>query len=169
MPAIAWWPGVIPAGTSSDAIVGMFDILPTFAYLAGVDLPSDRKLDGMNIFDHLTGKADGQPAHETFYYFRGLVLEGVRHGDWKLRLPPGGKGQPQLYNLRTDIGESTDLAKEHPEVVAKLRSLMESMKEDLGLDGIGPGCRPLGRVNNPEPLIGYDGKIRPGFEARSDK
>lgn len=167
VPAIAWWPGTIPAGTTSDVIVGMFDILPTFAYLAGADLPSDRKLDGMNIWDHLTGKADGQPAHETFYYFRGLVLEGVRHGDWKLRLPPGGKGHPQLYNLREDIGESRDLAKEHPEIVAKLQSLVESMKEDLGLEDIGPGCRPLGRVSNPEPLIGHDGKIRPGFEPRS--
>jgi len=166
VPAIAWWPGQIPPGTSTDVIVGMFDVLPTFAYLAGVPLPKDRKLDGMNIWPHLIGEADGRPGHETFYYFRGLVLEGVRHGDWKLRVAANAKGKPELYNLREDIGESRNVAAEHPEIVAELEKLMAEMDQDLGRDGIGPGCRPLGRVSNPRPLIDYDGTVRPGFEPK---
>src|SRR5262245_56123995 len=80
VPTIAWWPGRIPAGTETDAITGMFDIMPTFAALAGGKVPADRKIDGANIWPHLAGVKDAKPAHETFYYYRGLWLEGVRHG-----------------------------------------------------------------------------------------
>ncbi len=73
-----------------------------------------------------------------------------------------------LFNLKTDIGESTDVASQHPEIVAKLQKLVEAMKEDLGVSGIGPGCRPLGKVKNAQPLIGQDGKVRPGFEPKSN-
>jgi arylsulfatase A len=173
-PTIAWWPGKIPAGTESDAIVGMFDILPTFAALAGGKVPADRKIDGANIWPQLTRAKDAKPAHEAFYYYRGLRLECVRHGDWKLRIvdpnpkadPKAPPFKPQLYNLKTDIGESTDVAAAHPEVVKKLEGLVEAMKDDLGLDGIGPGCRSLGKVQAARPLIGPDGTVRPGFEPK---
>jgi hypothetical protein len=69
----------------------------------------------------------------------------------------------QLYNLETDIGESKDVAAKYPAEAARLRALAEATKDDLGLDGMGPGVRPLGRVANPQPLIGMDGKIRDGF------
>ena len=165
VPTIAWWPGKIPAGTESDAITGMFDILPTFAALADAKLPADRKLDGANIWPHLAGTPDAKPAHETFYYYWGLRLNAVRHGDWKLQIAMGNNAapaaqdfQPKLYNLRTDIGEATDVAAAHPEVVAKLQALVAATKDDLGTDGIAPGCRELGRVENPKPLIPHDGK-----------
>ena len=84
---------------------------------------------------------------------------------------PPGKGNakapaftPRLFNLQTDIGETTDVAAANPEVVKKLQSLVAVMKNDLGLDGVGPGCRELGRVKDARPLIGKDGKPRPGFE-----
>ncbi len=73
-----------------------------------------------------------------------------------------------LFNLKTDIGESRDVAAQHPEIVARLEKLVEQMKDDLGTTGFGPGCRPLGKVENPQPLIGHDGKVRPGFEPKSD-
>ncbi|MDA1276699.1 MAG: hypothetical protein O2960_21995 [Verrucomicrobia bacterium] len=69
----------------------------------------------------------------------------------------------ELYNLQTDVAESQNVATANPEVVRRLQMLAEEMKNDLGLDGIGPGCRPLGRVSNPQPLIGHDGKVRDGF------
>jgi arylsulfatase A len=171
VPTIAWWPGKVPAGTESDAILGMFDILPTFAALAGGKAPEDRKLDGANIWPHLAGDRDAKPAHETFYYFRGLRLEAVRHGDWKLQIaPPMTANAPsfkaRLYNLKNDIGESTDVAAANFEVVKKLQALIEAMKDELGLDGMGRGCRALGRVKDARPLIDRDGKIRPGFEPR---
>jgi len=173
-PTIAWWPGNIPAGTASDAISGMFDVLPTLVKLAGGQPPTDRKLDGGDLWPVLAGEAGAKSPHEVFYYYNGLKLEGVRSGPWKLRFapvpknakPPDAAHREQLYNLDSDIGESTDVAEANPGEVARLRALADAMKNDLGLDGIGPGVRPLGRVANPQPLIGKDGKIREGFEPK---
>ena len=93
VPAIAWQPGKVPAGTQTDAVLGMFDVLPTFAALAGGKVPADRKIDGADVWPHLTGVKDAKPAHKTFYYYRGLRLEAVRHGAWKLQIAgPPGKG-----------------------------------------------------------------------------
>lgn len=163
VPTIAWWPGKIPAGTETDAIAGMFDILPTFTALAGGKLPADRKIDGANLWPHLSGEAGAKPAHETFYYYQGMRLTAVRHGDWKLQIAPTARVanaavlkeafEPKLYNLKTDIGEATDVAAANPEVVAKLKTLVEAMKGDLGLDGPAPGSRELGKVENPKPLL----------------
>jgi arylsulfatase A-like enzyme len=182
VPAIAWWPGKVPAGTTSDAICGMFDILPTFAALAGASAPSDRKLDGADIRPVLTGDYGAPGPHEVFYYYRGLELEAVRDGEWKLVLPVAAKAAaktkakagteakntPLLFNLKTDIGESTDVASQHPEIVARLEKLVVKMKDDLGTSGLTPGCRPLGKMENAQPLIGHNGKVRPGFEPESN-
>ncbi len=161
VPTIAWWPGKIPADTQSDAIAGMFDIMPTFAALAGAKVPTDRKIDGANIWPQLSGEANAKPAHETFYYYRGLQLEAVRHGNWKLQIAQGQSTAPQLYNLRDDIGEEKDVAKENPAVVTQIQAFVDAMKDDLGLNGITPGCRELGRVENPRPLIPFDADDQP--------
>lgn len=157
-PTIAWWPGKIPAGTETDLVTSMMDVLPTLAKLAGAPLPAGRKLDGADIWPILSGAPDAKPVHDAFYYFRGLKLQAVRAGDWKLHL--AGK---QLFNLADDIGESTNVAGQHPDVVKRLEALAADMDKDLGVDGIGPGVRPLGRVDDPKPLIDWDGKVRPGF------
>jgi arylsulfatase A len=185
-PTIAWWPGKIAAGTSSDEITAMMDLLPTFAGLAGAKLP-DHKIDGGDIWPILSGKAGAKSPHDVFYYYRGFKLEAVRQGDWKLKLvgdTPAGKGKgkkqpeakatvkntfPQLFNLKTDIGESTNVAAANPEVVAKLMALAEATKDDLGQDGIGPGVRPLGKVANPKPLIDQNGNVREGFVGKESK
>jgi arylsulfatase A-like enzyme len=161
VPTIAWWPGKIKAGTTVDAITGMIDVLPTLVKLGGGEIPADRKIDGGDIWPLLTGVAGAKSPHEVFYYYRGLKLEAVRSGNMKLQLAKG-----ELYDLEKDIGEATDVSKDHPDVVTKLKSLAEVMKDDLGLDGIGPGCRELGKVQDPQPLIGHDGKVRPGFEPK---
>ena len=146
----------------------MFDILPTFAALSGGKIPADRKIDGANIWPQLAGDANAKPAHETFYYYKGLRLEAVRHGDWKLQLPGEKKSaaEVKLYNLKADIGEATDVAAQNPDVVKQLQALVANMKDDLGLDGEAPGSRELGKVEHAEPIIGYDGKIRDGFEPK---
>jgi arylsulfatase A len=161
VPTIAWWPGRVPAGTSTDAVTAMMDILPTFAHLAKGKLPTDRKLDGGNIWPILAGEPGAKSPHDVLYYFRGLKLQAVRSGPWKLHL-----AKTELYHLDRDIGESTNVAEDHPAVVKKLRELAEATGDDLGLDGIGPGCRPLGKVPDARPLIGHDGKVREGFEPK---
>ncbi len=154
---IAWWPGTVPAGTESAEITGMIDILPTFAALAGGRPPSDRRLDGMDISPILLGK-QGAKGHDAFYYYRGLRLEAVRSGAWKLHLRKG-----ELYNLADDIGESKNVAADHPGEVKRLQGLADRMKDDLGLEDLGPGVRPLGKVADARPLIGHDGSVREGF------
>ena len=162
VPTVAWWPGKIPAGTSSDAITGMMDVLPTLVTLAGDILPTDRKFDGANLAPLLLfGTPDAKPVREVFCFYRGLKLEAVRSGSWKLHLEQGA-----LYNLETDIGETNSVASANSEMVAKLRSIADQMQDDLGLEGIGPGCRPLGNVSNAQPLIKHEGQIRAGFEAK---
>lgn len=164
VPTITWWPGQIPAGTATPTIAAMFDLLPTFAALAGAKLPTDRKLDGVSLWPQLTGGASTASAHETFFYYHGLRLAAVRHGDWKLHLAApaetqkksGPAGTLQLYNLQTDLAESHNVAATHPAVVAQLQALVSTMQSDLGLDGPAPGSRPIGRVENARPLIEFD-------------
>jgi arylsulfatase A len=161
VPTIAWWPGVVPAGTSAHEITSTMDVLPTLAYLAGGSLPQDRRIDGVNVWPVIAGTADKEPPRTEFYYFRGLDLRAVRSGPWKLDLRSG-----ELYHLENDLGEKTNVAAQHPDVVQRLKELAAKMEADLGTTGIGPGCRPLGRVENPLPLISNDGTIRPGFEGK---
>ncbi len=177
-PTIVWWPGQIAPGTSSGAISSMMDVLPTFAKLGGGAVPSDRKIDGVDLWPVLSGKAQ-ESSREALYYFRGLTLEAVRSGPWKLHLvargPAGPKAKqakqpgeqpPILHNLDTDVGEAKNVADANPEVVKRLQALATKMDEDLGTEKLGPGCRALGKANNPQPLIARDGKIRAGFEPK---
>ncbi|MDQ3623343.1 MAG: sulfatase-like hydrolase/transferase, partial [Verrucomicrobiota bacterium] len=159
-PTIAWWPGKIPAGTETNQVTGMMDILPTFVKLAGGKVPEDRKIDGGDIWPLLAGEPSAKSPHEVCYYFRGLTLEAVRSGPWKLHL-----SRAELYHLDRDIGESANVAAGNPEVVQRLTALAQQTSDDLGMDGVGPGCRPLGRVSEARPLISHDGKIRDGVEA----
>jgi arylsulfatase A len=177
-PTIAWWPGKIPAGTTSGAIAGMLDVLPTLVKLGGGQVPADHKIDGGDLWPVLVGEPGAKSPHEVFYFYNGLRLEAVRSGPWKLRLAsankpaakpgatpaaPAAPALDQLYNLDADIGEAKNVAAANPDEVSRLRAFADVMKDDLGLTGIGPGVRPLGRVSNPQPLIGRDGKIREGF------
>jgi len=65
-----------------------------------------------------------------------------------------------------DIGNSTDVTSQHPEIVARLERLVAQMKDDPGTSSLGPGCRPLDKASNPQTLIGQDGKVRPGLEPK---
>ncbi len=128
VPTIAWWPDQIPAGTETGAVTSMMDVLPTLVGLAGGKLPADRKLDGGDIWPLLADKPDAKSPYETFYFYRGLNLQAVRSGDWKLHLAKG-----ELFNLKDDIAESQNVAKDNSEVVARLRG-----PDPAGLRTIGP-------------------------------
>ncbi len=148
---VCWWPGTIPAGSTSSAICGMHDLFPTLCSLAGGSLPP-RHLDGKDISDVLKAHHDtNRGPHDTFFYFRGLDLQAVRQGHWKLHLV-----DTLLFDLDDDIGETKNVASTNQEVVARLMLLAKSIDNDLGQTGIGPGCRPLGRVENPQPWIPSD-------------
>jgi len=147
-PTIVWWPGHVAAGSTSDAVAGNIDLLPTFVKLAGGAVPADRKIDGADLSPLLLGKTKESP-REAHYYFNGNRLEAVRSGPWKLAVA----FVPRLYNLDTDIGEKTDVAAEHPDVVKRLQEFVTKMDADLGTAKQGPGVRPPGRVEKPQPLL----------------
>jgi len=165
-PTIAWWPGHIAAGTSSDAVAGNIDLLPTFVKVAGSAVPTDRKIDGVDILPLLLGQTKQSP-RGVQYYFDSNQLQAVRKGPWKLAIAPQREqnrpaGQPQpmskppfpkLYNLDSDIGETKDVAAQHPEVVKQMEKLVTEMDADLGIKGKGPGVRPPDRVEDPKPLL----------------
>jgi arylsulfatase A-like enzyme len=86
-------------------------------------------------------------------------LEAVRSGRWKLHFSKRGKERRALYDLDADIGETTDVIDDHPEVVARLEALAEQARDSLGdarLDRSGNEVRPIGRVEHPTPLTTYD-------------
>ncbi len=158
-PTVVWWPGKIAAGSTCDAVTSNMDLVPTLTKLAGGSLPADRQIDGHDIWPLLSGQTKESP-YEAFYYFQANRLNAVRSGLWKLELASG-----KLYNLETDIGEATDVAAANPAVVERLQALAETAKADLGGEGIGPGCRPPGRVQDARPIIDHDGKVREEFLA----
>ena len=161
---IAWWPGKIAAGSQTSAITAHMDWLPTFAALTGGQTPADRKIDGMDISPILLG-AKGATGHEVFSFYRGFNLEAMRSGPWKLHL-----AKTELYNLESDIGEAKNVAQDHPDIVAQLQKHADAMRADLGdKNANAPGVRPLGRVENPLPLIDLEGNVRPGFDGVAKK
>ncbi len=142
-PTVVRWPGKIPAGKPNDELMTAMDLLPTFATLAGAAIPSDRVIDGKDIWPTLIGEA--QTPHEAFFYHRGNVLAAVRSGKWKLHT---NKGRPtQLYDLESDIGEKRNVIKSNPEVVKRLNGHLKAFTKDIADNN-----RPAAFVENPKPL-----------------
>jgi len=154
-PTIAWWPGHVPAGSVNDAVAGTIDLLPTFVALAGGTVPASPVIDGRDITPILLGQSK-ESAREAHYYFSGYDLQAVRQGRWKLALVPQPEGNNvkkspklaaglRLYDLDAEIGEQTDVAAQHPDVVAKLKALADKMAAEIG--GKTPAARrPAGEV-----------------------
>lgn len=140
VPGIFWWPGKIAPGQVSTAIASALDVMPTCLAAAGVKPPSDIAWDGYDLAPVLfSPKADAGPRQELYYY-RNENLFAVRGGPWKLHFKTQkGYGQakpdihepPLLYHLDHDPGEQYDVAKQHPEVVEKLKSLAAEHERTL--------------------------------------
>lgn len=142
-PTVIRWPGKIPAGQDNAELMTAMDLLPTFAKLAGAEIPNDRVIDGKDIWPVLAGQA--KTPHEAFFYHGGETLRAVRSGKWKLHW---NKGKPtQLYDLDADIGEKKNLLGSEPEVTAKLTGLLKSFDEEVAANR-----RPAAFVENPKPL-----------------
>ncbi|MFM9955051.1 MAG: sulfatase [Opitutaceae bacterium] len=123
VPFIAQWKGKIPAGKTYDLPVMNLDVLPTAIIAAGGKTDPSWQLDGVDLMPYLTGKLTSRP-HQTLYWRYGPQW-AIRHGDLKLVVSKGGSGQPELYDLATDIGESKDLASAQPAKVKELQALWD--------------------------------------------
>jgi arylsulfatase A len=143
------------------------DFLPTMARLAGADVPTDRIIDGKDIWPLISGQPGAKSPHEAFFYYWGERLEAVRSGKWKLHLgheynhpdPPGSRGKPgkmskrqigvELFDLDNDLSETTNVAEKYPTVVQRLQALAEKCREDLGdsaVKRVGKNVRPASAV-----------------------
>ncbi|MDR0352080.1 MAG: sulfatase [Opitutaceae bacterium] len=135
VPGIFWWPGVIPAGRTSDLVLSALDIFPTALALAGVRPPRGRALDGHDIMPVLRG----EPGAVSPWAVIGFETTAVRAGGWKYRNGPlhirySQKENPkvtQLFDLDNDIGEKNNLAGEQPEKAAELQRALDEYKKSL--------------------------------------
>ncbi|MEI7828763.1 MAG: sulfatase [Prolixibacteraceae bacterium] len=169
-PCIMKWPGHIPEGIICNKLASTIDLLPTFAEITKSVLPK-KKIDGVNILPLMLGDSEANPRESFLYYYRKNSLEAIRKGNWKLvfahpgrtyhGFQPGKDGFPGatnenfnfeegLYDLRRDPGEQYDVKAFYPEVVAELKKLADSAREDLGDDltsNPGKNRREPGKVN----------------------
>jgi arylsulfatase A-like enzyme len=139
VPLVARWPGKIKAGTKSDLPSAFWDFLPTACAIAGVETPDET--DGISYLPTLLGKPE-QKKHEYLYWAssEGATSVGVRHENWKLvkyrankktkKAPAVKRDDWRLYDLSKDIGEETDIAKQHPDTVAKILGFLK--RDGLG-------------------------------------
>lgn len=162
-PTIAWWPGTIPAGSETDEVITALDIHPTFAKLAGTKAPTDRTIDGQVNADVLLGTPKAKSPYKKFFYQQGGRLAAVRAGDWKLHT----KGE--LYNLKDDLGEKTNVAADHPEVVKALEKLLSDFAKEIEDHARPVGLYPNARTLTPRPNVQGDDAYIPTLKLPSRK
>ena len=117
----------IPAGTVNDEIFSTIDLLPSICKLAGVELKTRGKIDGLDASGLMLGKAES-PRKEFLYYSSKGDLNGIRQGNFKLRK---AKKSVELYDLKKDISEKHNLAKEMPEKVEALSKRMLELDAEI--------------------------------------
>ena len=125
VPAIAYWPGRIPPGTvTSQTVLGM-DLFPTMVSIAGAEIPTELKLDGVNLLGMLTENRK-LPKRTLFWRYR--KERAVRKGPWKLLV----QGDTvKLYNLDDDLGEKQNLAGAKPEMVRALQAELVAWEKEV--------------------------------------
>ena len=139
VPCLARFPGRIQAGIELRGFGSFLDVMPTLARLAGATAP---RSDGIDIWPLMAGEAS-ELERDLLLYFDGIHLQCARMGRWKLHVsrcnsivwtpdPPGGRmnlplPRPELYDLESDPGESSDVAEDNPEIVARIQTRMEEM------------------------------------------
>ena len=172
VPCIMSWPGKIPAGTDSEAMLMTIDLLPTIARLTGAALPTNR-IDGLDVWPVIAGKNGARNPHPAYWiYYEVNQLQAVISGDgrWKLLLPhtyrtlAGRTGRddgtpipyeqrrlekPELYDLKKDPSETMDQSQRFPAIVKRLLNEAEKARTELG-DALtkrtGRGVREPGKV-----------------------
>jgi arylsulfatase A len=142
------WPGRIQPGTRSPKAFCSIDFLPTFAKLAGCELPGN-PIDGKNVYEIIVGNKDAANPHAYYPFSTGGTFEGIISGDgrWKMHLPhqyrtlvtPGKDGKPgkyvtkdielSLFDLEADPFEKKNVIEDHPEVASRLKDLAETHRK----------------------------------------
>jgi len=165
VPFLAWMPGRIPAGSIRSEPTMTIDLFPTFARLAGSDVPKDRAIDGKDIWPLVSSAPGAKNPHEALFFYWGRHLHAVRSGNWKLHFAhnypqpetPGIDGKPakmqtlkideSLFDLQEDISETTPVTDKH--VTKRLKELADECRKDLGdRNRRGANVREPGRLSS---------------------
>ena len=171
-PTLMWWPGKIPTGSVCSEVAASIDLMPTFAELSGGDLP-EKKIDGKSIWSLMSGQKDAKSPHDAYVLMHGPGT--VRSGKWKFYPWQEGKSKGrrdaqvknpstfpvQLYDTRADIGETKNVAADHPEVVAKLQAAYDTHVAEIKANQ-----RPTAEMIRPEGAISA---VRPGKKKKPAK
>jgi arylsulfatase A-like enzyme len=149
VPFIVRWPGHVPAGSRTGALVSQADLLATCAEIVGATLPEDAGEDSISLLPLLGSEAPATPLRDSVIHHSGEGRFAIRQGRWKLLAWPGSGGWSaptphpsewldvpaedlstlppfQLYDLEADPAERTNLAATHPDVVARLGKLLRA-------------------------------------------
>ncbi|UCS92791.1 arylsulfatase [Echinicola marina] len=127
MPMIAWWPGKIKAGSTTDHISAQYDVMATLGELTGANVPVYS--DGISFLPTLLGNDSAQLSHE-FLYFEYPEKRGqlaIRMGKWKgvkTDLAKNPENPWQLFDLEADRNEENDVAVAHPEILKQLDEIV---------------------------------------------
>ena len=157
VPGMFNWPGKIQADTVAGQPAGLVDVLPTVCGLLGLDAPTDRAIDGSDLSPILLGDAGKFTRHQALFWHlqRSRPVVAMRAGDWSLVAEPdyelstsnmfeeawipaiksGGYTNFQLFDLKEDPAQTTDLAAERPEIVARLKKQLLEINASIMADG----------------------------------
>lgn len=173
VPTLMWWPDHVPAQTTCQELATTMDLLPTFAHLAGSGISGKGDLgqgpvDGHDIGPLVLGQKDAKSPYKSFCYYDQDQLQAIRSGPWKL-FPPlvtfakhphfrqGQTTRPLLFNVVEDVGSTTNMAEQNPEIVVRLTKLADAWRTELGDRGQrGDGQRSpgfLGKGRRPAPIV----------------
>lgn len=133
-PFIARWPGKIKAGTVSHLPAAFYDVMPTLCEIANIKPPNNT--DGVSLAPTLLGKGKQRKHAFLFWDFNGYGgQQAVRLGDWKgvRRNLHRGNTRLELYNLANDIGEQSDVAAQHPAIVAQIEAILREQHQPSAL------------------------------------
>ena len=150
IPFVARWPGNIPSGTQSDALISLTDLMATLANLLNADLDENMGEDSMDMLPILLGEAADSSSRQSIVHHSLDGMFAVRKGDWKLILGRGSggfttprryspeMGEPigQLYDIVSDPSETTNLYLEQPDLVTELTELLNQYVETGRSNGI---------------------------------
>jgi arylsulfatase A len=137
VPFLARWPGVIPPATVSKEMAINFDLFATILKLAGITLPQDRIIDGLDIMPVLKGEAPSP--HDRFFYYDTRTLVAVRYEQWKYfrrytmdnaAFWPLKQG-PFLFDLETDPNESYSMIESHPAEAQNLAAMLDAFDAEM--------------------------------------
>jgi len=138
VPGIIRWPNRIRPGTVSSEPVNGTDILPTLCAMAGVAVPTDRAIDGTSILPILEGQRAERKIPLYWRYDRALsrpYTVAMRQGDWKI-LADTSMTRFELYNLRTDLGETNNLAESEPDRLTTMKNMLKRLHQEIEAEGI---------------------------------